>query len=130
MAVSVLLMTHPGIAKALRETARAVLGAPALTVEVFEVPFNAPLDELLMSARGVLDRLDNGDGVLVLTDLYGASPSNLAARLEACPVATRRVAGLSLPMLLRVLNYSEQNLEALAETAALGARNGVVTGRA
>lgn len=130
MTVGVLLMTHPGIGRALRETARAVLGAPALTVELFEVPFSAALDDLLMGARGMLDRLDSGDGVLVLTDLYGASPSNLAARLEACPVETRRVAGLNLPMLLRVLNYPEQNLDALAETAALGARNGVVTGHA
>ncbi len=62
--------------------------------------------------------------------LYGASPSNLAARLESTPVTVRRVSGLNLPMLLRVLNYPEQNLDALAQTAVTGARSGVVNGHA
>ncbi len=130
MAVGILLLTHPGIGSALRVVVQKVMGNPTLPIEVLEVPFDAPLDELSMRARGTLDRLDGGEGVLILTDLYGASPSNLAARLEATPVAVRRVSGLSLPMLLRVLNYPEQNLEALASTAVTGARSGVVNGHA
>jgi mannose PTS system EIIA component len=130
MAVGVLLLTHPGIGTALRETARKVLGTQTLPIEVLEVPFDAALDGLMAGARNALDRLDSGNGVLVLVDLYGASPSNLAARLETGPVRLRRVAGLNLPMLLRVLNYAEQGLDALAETAAMGARNGVVGGHA
>jgi PTS system mannose-specific IIA component len=130
MAVGILLLTHPGIGTALRATVQKVLGNPGLPVEVIEVPFDASLDELSMRARGTLDRLDGGEGVLILTDLYGASPSNLAARLEATPVPVRRVSGLSLPMLLRVLNYPEQNLDSLASTAMAGGRNGVVKGHA
>ena len=130
MAVGILLLTHPGIGTALRATAQKVLGNPGLPVEVIEVPFDASLDDLSMRARGTLDRLAGGEGVLILTDLYGASPSNLAARLEATPVPVRRVSGLSLPMLLRVLNYPEQNLDSLAATAMAGGRNGVVKGHA
>ncbi|WP_395793251.1 PTS sugar transporter subunit IIA [Aquimonas sp.] len=130
MAVGVLLLTHPGIGIALRAVVQKVIGNPTLPLEVLEVPFDAPMDEFSLRARGTLDRLDNGGGVLILTDLYGASPSNLGARLEQTPVQVRRVSGLSLPMLLRVLNYPEQTLDALAATAVLGARTGVVNGNA
>ncbi|MCG6117146.1 MAG: PTS sugar transporter subunit IIA [Aquimonas sp.] len=130
MAVGVLLLTHPGIGLALRATVQKVLGNPTLPLEVLEVPFDACLDDLSMRARGTLGRLDGGDGVLLLTDLYGASPSNLGARLESTPVRVRRVSGLNLPMLLRVLNYPEQDLDALAATAVQGARSGVINGHA
>ena len=64
--------------------------------------------------------------MLVLTDLYGASPSNLAGRLARLGTPVRRVSALSLPMLLRVMNYSEQGLDELPAIAAAGARNGVI----
>jgi len=130
VAVGLLLLTHPGIGAALHAVAQRVLGSQALSVGVFEVPFDAELDALSLRARSALARLDSGAGVLVLTDIYGASPSNLAARLEQAPVPMRRVSGLSLPMLLRVLNFSEQSLDQLAETAAQGGRSGIVCGHA
>ena len=71
-------------------------------------------------------KVDGGEGVLVLVDLYGATPSRLAARLAQLGTPAHRVAGLSLPMLLRVQNYPEQPLDELARTAAAGGRNGVV----
>lgn len=126
MAVGVLLLTHPGIGTALRAVVQKVLGNPTLPVEVLEVPFDAPLDELSMQARGALGRLDGGEGVLILTDLYGASPSNLAARLTRIGTPARRVSALSLPMLLRVMNYAELELDDLPAVAAAGARNGAI----
>ena len=74
-----------------------------------------------------LGQPDGGEGVLVLTDLYGASPSNLAAQLARLGTPVRRVAGLSLPMLLRVMNYADLPLDALPAVAAAGARNGAIT---
>ena len=70
--------------------------------------------------------LDSGDGVLVLTDVYGATPSNLAEKLPALGLDLHRVSGLNLPMLLRVLNYPEQPLLELAQTAASGGRSGIL----
>jgi PTS system ascorbate-specific IIA component len=70
--------------------------------------------------------LDDGMGVLLLVDLYGATPSNVAAAIGRQGTSTRRVSGLNLPMLLRVLNYPEQTLDELATTAAAGGRSGVV----
>ena len=70
--------------------------------------------------------MDAGDGVLMLVDLYGATPARIAEKLSRLGTPAQRVSGLSLPMLLRVQNYPEQALEELARTAAAGARNGVV----
>jgi PTS system mannose-specific IIA component len=126
MAVGVLLITHEGIGTAVRAVAARLVRPLPMPVEVFEVPFDGDLDTLLPQASVALRRADGGDGVLVLTDLYGATPSNLAARVAHLGTPVHRVSALSLPMLLRVLNYAEQPFEALAAVAAAGARNGVV----
>lgn len=97
-----------------------------LKTAVFEVPFDASEDTTLPRASAALRSVDDGDGVLILTDVYGASPSNLAAALARLGTPARRVSGLSLAMLLRVMNYPEQALHELPATAAAGARNGVV----
>ena len=97
-----------------------------LKTGVFEVPFDADLDALLPLASAAMRKVEADAGVLVLTDLYGASPSNLAARLAQLGTPVRRVSALSLPMLLRVMNYPEQGLDQLTATAAAGARNGAI----
>ena len=81
---------------------------------------------LLPEASAALRRVDSGDGVLVLTDLYGATPSNLAAKVARLGTPVKRVSALSLPMLLRVMNYAELTLDELPAVAAAGARNGVL----
>lgn len=126
MACGILLITHPGIGAALLSVATRLLRQLPLKTEAFEVPFDADLDALLPQASAALRRVDDGDGVLVVTDLYGASPSNLAAKLARLGTPVRRVSALSLPMLLRIMNYPEQGLEQLPATAAAGSRNGVV----
>ncbi len=126
MACGILLITHPGIGASLLAVARALLRQLPLKAEAFEVPFDADLDALLPQASAALRRVDDGDGVVVLTDLYGASPANLANRLSRLGTPVRRVSGLSLPMLLRVMNYPEQGLDHLPATASAGARNGVI----
>ncbi|WP_045738966.1 PTS fructose IIA component family protein [Xanthomonas sp. MUS 060] len=126
MACGILLITHPGIGAALLSVATGLLQQLPLKTEAFEVPLDADLDALLPKASAALRRVDDGDGVLVLTDLYGASPSNLAIRLARLGTPVRRVSALSLPMLLRIMNYPEQSLEQLPATAAAGSRNGVV----
>ena len=126
MSVGILLITHEGIGNALVAVATRLLRQLPLATEAFEVPFDGDVDALLPQASAALRRVDGGQGVLVLTDLYGASPSNLAARLARLGTPVRRVSGLSLPMLLRVMNYPEQGLDQLPATAAAGARNGAI----
>ena len=97
-----------------------------MRAEALEVPFDGDPDALLPLASAALRRVDGGQGVLVLTDLYGATPSNLAAKVARLGTPVRRVSALSLPMLLRVMNYAEQDLDELPTVAAAGARNGVI----
>ncbi len=126
MTCGILLVTHPGVGASLLEVATRLLRHLPLKTEAFEVPFDAEMDALLPLASAALRRVDSGEGVLILTDLYGASPSNLAAQLARLGTPARRVSALSLPMLLRVMNYPEQGLDQLPATAAAGTRNGAI----
>ena len=126
MSVGILLVTHEGVGSALLAVATRLLRNLPLACEAFEVPFDADLDALLPAASGALRKVDGGDGVLVLVDMYGASPSNLAARLAQLGTPVKRVAGANLPMLLRVMNYPEQSLAELQSTASVGGRNAVM----
>jgi len=126
MAVGILLITHEGIGHALLAVASRLLLSLPLRAEALEVPFDGDPDALLPLASAALRRVDGGCGVLVLTDLYGATPSNLAAKVAHLGTPVRRVSALSLPMLLRVMNYPDLQLDELLAVAAAGARNGVL----
>ncbi len=126
MACGILLITHPGVGSSLLSVATSLLRNLPLKAEAFEVPLDADPEQLLPAASAAMRRVDGGDGVLVLTDLYGASPSNLAARVARLGTPVRRVSALSLPMLLRVMNYPELGLDQLPATAAAGTRNGAI----
>jgi PTS system mannose-specific IIA component len=82
-------------------------------------------DRLRILALDWVAALDDGDGVLVLTDLFGSTPANIAASLQA-RAGVRTLSGVNLPMVVRVLNYSDLPLDALAEKAFGGGRDGVM----
>lgn len=126
MSVGVLLITHEGIGNALVAVATRLLRKLPLQTAAFEVPFDGDVDALLPQASAALRKVDSGHGVLVLTDLYGATPSNIASKLARLGTPVRRVSSLNLPMLLRVMNYAELDLDELPAVAAAGARNGVI----
>ncbi|WP_166206314.1 PTS sugar transporter subunit IIA [Cognatiluteimonas telluris] len=126
MTVGVLLITHEGIGSALIAAATRLLRQLPLKTEAFEVPWDGDADTLLPAASAALRRVDDGDGALLLTDLYGATPSNLASKLARIGTPVRRVSALNLPMLLRVMNYADLELDELPAIAAAGARNGVI----
>lgn len=130
MSVGVLLLTHEAMGGALLGAARHVLGNLRLPVDYLEIPPDADPDQMLHEAAASARKLDQGDGVLVLSDLYGATPCNVAQRLPAQGVRMHCVSGLNLPMLLRVLNYPEQSLHQLAQTAASGGRGGILVDHA
>jgi PTS system ascorbate-specific IIA component len=126
MAVGVLLLTHVGIGDRLVDAATSVLGP--LPLRTASVGYRNGDDRVAFAhtAARAMRELDDGEGVLVLTDLYGSTPSNAAAEIATQGTRVRRVSAVSLPMLLRVMNYPEQGLDDLALTAAGGGRNGIV----
>jgi PTS system ascorbate-specific IIA component len=122
MSVALLLITHNRIGDELLDTATRMLGRcplPAAALAVSDDP-QALGAEALRRARG----LDEGAGVLVLTDLYGSTPANIAAALGEEP-NVRVLSGVNLPMLVRILNYHELGLVELAEKGLSGAHAGV-----
>jgi PTS system mannose-specific IIA component len=83
-----------------------------------------PLDALPL-ARDMLKLVDGGRGVLVLTDIYGATPSNLAMKLLE-PGRIEGIAGVNLPMLLRAIAYRDKDMETLITRSVAGGRDGVL----
>jgi PTS system ascorbate-specific IIA component len=125
MSVGVLLMTHEAVGQALIAAARHVMPHLPLKVDAVEVPAQADPEAMRALTARHARALDQGDGVLVLADLYGATPCNIGLSLADLGVHLRCVSGLNLPMLLRVLNYAEQPLDELTQIAASGGRGGI-----
>ncbi len=126
MSVGLLLVAHGDMGAELIRVARSLLGELPLTIEAVSMPNDCDNGAALDLTRQRVQQLDQGDGVLIMTDLYGATPSNICGRLDALGRHTRQVSGLNLPMLVRVLNYADQPLDELACTAFTGGRNGIV----
>lgn len=125
LACGVLLVTHGRLGHLLLDTLREMLPTMPLDTEVLEVRRVQDTDVLLRQGGRMIERLDRGRGVLLLTDAYGSTPANIACRLGAT-TGTRVVAGVNLPMLVRVYNYPDLPLGALAEAAVDGGRHGVI----
>lgn len=126
MSVGLLLITHDGVGRALLDAATRMLGGRCpLPVVALPVGLEVDAAQLRTTALRHASDLDQGDGVLVLTDLYGSTPSNIAASLAA-QNGVRVVAGLNLPMLVRVFNYATEDLASLAERALSGGSRGIL----
>lgn len=124
MSVGLLIISHSGIGPALLGTTTHMLNDCPLNARLLTVTADSEPEELMASALELLELLDEGDGVLVLTDLYGSTPSNIAVRLGQY-YNIRVICGMNLPMLVRILNYSQLPLDALAEKAVSGGRDGI-----
>ncbi len=123
MKVGILIITHSDIGKQLLLTATSVFGKNPFQVELLSVDnYDQPSDVKELAEKYV-NFLDNGLGVLVMTDIIGTTPSNIASSINHKNI--RVVAGLNLSMLLNVFNYPEDTLEALTEKAVKGGIEGV-----
>ena len=128
MTVGLLLVTHEQLGAQLAAIAHTVCGESNQPITQVAVPANIDPRQLGKYAdriRDTMANLDTGDGVLVLTDVFGATPDNLA-RYFAATQNARVLSGVNLPMLLRVLNYSGQSLHELCDTALAGGKTGIL----
>ena len=125
MSVGILLLTHELMGAQLIATARRILGNLSLTVDACAIPPGSEIDSALRDVASRVRALDTGDGVLVLTDVFGATPCNVAQRLVD-GVNSRLVTGVNLPMLLRAVSYRAENLDSLVSRAVVGGTQGVM----
>jgi PTS system ascorbate-specific IIA component len=123
--VGILLMTHAPLGQAFITAVAHVFRGPTERFEAIDVTADQDLAEVHELARQAIARLDDGDGVLVITDIKGGTPSNCCNALaEAGRVEV--IAGISLPMLLRAITYRRDTLDVVVEMALAGAQNGAV----
>jgi PTS system ascorbate-specific IIA component len=123
--IGLFLITHGSLGESLVQCACHVLNKrPPQIAQLGVSGQDDPLDALPL-ARRMMDLVDTGEGVLVLTDIFGATPSNIALKLLA-PGRVECVAGVNLPMLLRALTYREKDMETLVAKAVAGGRDGVM----
>ncbi len=125
MSVGILLVTHGKLGHLLIDTITEMIGPLPLASDVLEVRRVQATDVLLRQGERMIERLNSGDGVLMLTDAYGSTPSNIANRLASSP-RTEVVAGVNLPMLVRIYNYPQLDLATMTQTAVEGGQRGVV----
>jgi PTS system ascorbate-specific IIA component len=125
---AILIIAHAPLAHALRQCALHVFPDCATQVAAIDVQPNLPPEETLSTAAIALDqlfRIKDVGGVLVLTDIFGATPSNVAQKLVD-GVKSRLITGVNLPMLLRAVSYRNEPLDALVSRAVIGGTQGVM----
>ena len=123
--IGVLIVTHGDIGTSLLTSASQILGEPPAQVATLSVWRADDIDDLVLRARELMEGLDSGDGVLVLTDIFGATPGNVVSRLLQ-DGRIEGVSGVSLPMLLRVLTGRNGSLAAAVKRALSGGAEGLV----
>ncbi len=128
MAVSILTITHGKVGHELLATAKSMLGdSLPLSCQALSVSVSCKPEDVLDEAIAICKKIDKGDGVLVLTDIYGSTPSNICNKIKsACNLQIHVIAGLNLPMLIRVMNYPKLSLEELIDKALSGAHDGII----
>lgn len=126
MTVGLLLVTHGKLGRHLLDTMVEMMsGTLPLENDTLEVRRVQSPEAMLAQGGKIIERLDSGAGVLILTDAFGSTPSNIANKL-ATENNARVIAGVNLPMLVRIFNYSKMNLDELAKIAVEGGQRGIV----
>ena len=122
---AVLLIAHAPLAQALRQAALHVFADAGSDVLALDVQADAAPEDSLTQAENLLAGCADHDGVLILADVLGATPCNVARRLLHSGSQRRLVTGVNLPMLLRALSYRHEPLAAMTERALTGGQRGM-----
>ena len=122
--IGILIVSHGAFGESLIHSASHVLGKRPLYLRQIGITVHDDPDAIVPVAEDLIRFLDQGDGVLVMSDIYGATPSNIAARLLR-PGRVEGIAGVNLPMLIKALSYREQPLPIALSKAMEGGAGGI-----
>ena len=123
--IGLLIVAHGTLGESLIHCASHVMGKRPLYLRQLGVTMHDDPDAILPQGRDLIRFLDQGDGVLVMTDIFGATPANIACRLLE-PGRVEGVSGVNLPMLVKALTYRELPMQTLIEKTLSGAKEGVI----
>ena len=124
MNIGILLLTHNDIGAQLLLAAKSTYGSIPLRTEILSIDHYDQPTDLTNLARQYVKVLDNGDGVLILTDMFGSTPSNIAKEFSHMK-SVNVVSGINLSMLLNIFNYPTLNLKEITNKAIEGGKEGV-----
>ena len=124
MSVSILIVTHGSIGQATLDAAIEIIGSSPLAAKTINIDMDADYDSLVAKVNTAAKEINAGDGVLLLTDLYGSTPSNIASAIDIKDSIV--IAGLNLPMLIRVMNYYTLPLYEISDKAISGGKDGIL----
>ncbi len=128
MSIGLLIITHNEIGANLLQTATNVLGHCPLRTETIAITGKSDPNHVREWATKLAGQLNSGDGLLVLTDMYGSTPANIASSLWKEGEVTV-LAGLNLAMLIKVFNYAQLDLATISKKALAGAQASVISCR-
>ena len=123
--IGILIVTHGEIGTSLLDSASQILGSRPAQISTLSVWRQDDPDDLVLRARELMEQIEAGDGVLILTDIFGATPGNVVSKLLQ-DGKVEGVSGVSLPMLLRVLTGRDGSLAAAVQRALSGGAEGLV----
>ena len=124
MSIALLFVTHEGIASNLLSIGEAIIQKSNNNLSYFEIAMDASTDEAINSIEKKLASLSTDEGIIFITDIYGSTPSNIAQQL-ADKYHTHLISGVNLPMVIRLLNYRNEQSKALLQKALDGAHFGI-----
>jgi len=123
--IGVLIIAHAALGESLVKAVTHVLGARPPQFEVLSVAASDDPSQVLPRAHALADQLDTGDGLVVFSDIFGATPCNLAVKL-ARPGRVEVISGVNLPMLVRAFTYRTKGMDTLVKKAISGGCEGVL----
>jgi len=123
--IGILIVAHGTLGESLIHCASHVMGKRPLYLRQLGVTIHDDPDAILPQGRDLVRFLDQGDGVLLMTDIFGATPANIACKLLV-PGSIEGVSGINMPMLIRALTYRDLPMESLIEKTLAGASEGII----
>ncbi|WP_198266262.1 PTS sugar transporter subunit IIA [sulfur-oxidizing endosymbiont of Gigantopelta aegis] len=127
MSVTLLLITHDNIGSSILSTATNMMGVSPIVCHNLKITSQMDIEQGYELARAFCHTLGDNDELLIVTDIYGSTPSNIAAKLteKRAPNKCLIVTGINLPMLVRIMNYAHLSLHDLAEKACSSASDSI-----
>lgn len=122
--ISLLIVAHGNLGESLIQCATHVLGKRPEALEYLDLAACEDPSAMQQKAQDLLSGLDQGEGVLVLTDIYGATPCNTVCKLVSSG-RVEAISGVNLPMLLKALTYRDQGMNTLLAKAVSGGQAGI-----
>jgi mannose PTS system EIIA component len=123
--ISILLITHGELGKSLIECATHVLGDKPLFLESLSIENDCTHESMFKQISERINLLDQGNGVLILTDIFGATPCNIITKIIK-PGKVSAIAGVNLSMLIRTISYRNESFDSLISKAIQGAQDGII----